>query len=167
MNVPAPATHRWLLALLIAFVAGCASPPRTSGPADALTGPWSGRLALEVEESQRQSFSAAFELKGSASAGELALYNPLGGTMAVLSWAPGSARLLANGQAREFASFEALVAHATGAAIPVSALFDWLRGIDTPVSGWKADLSLLAQGRLRAQRLDPPPRADLRVVLER
>jgi outer membrane lipoprotein LolB len=60
-----------------------------------------------------------------------------------------------------------LVAHATGAAIPVAALFDWLRGIDTPVAGWKADLSLLSQGRLRAQRLEPPPPADLRFVLDR
>jgi outer membrane lipoprotein LolB len=157
---------RWLLALSLAFLAGCASPPRTGGPADARTGPWSGRLALEIAESQRQSFSAGFELKGSATAGELALYNPLGGTLAVLAWAPGSAKLLSNGQSREFESVEALVAHATGAAIPVSALFDWLRGIDTPVPGWKADLSLLGQGRLRAQRLEPPPQADLRVVLE-
>jgi outer membrane lipoprotein LolB len=166
MILPVP-WSRWLLAVAIAFVAGCASPPRTAGPADALTGPWSGRLALEVEQNQRQSFSAGFELKGSATAGELALYNPMGGTLAVLAWAPGSARLLANGQTREFESVEALVAHATGAAIPVSALFDWLRGIDTPVPGWKADLSLLGQGRLRAQRLEPPPLADLRVVLER
>jgi outer membrane lipoprotein LolB len=156
-----------LLAVAIAFVAGCASPPKTAGPTDALSGPWSGRLALEIEENQRQSFSAGFELKGGATAGELALYNPMGGTMAVLAWTPGSARLLANGQTREFESVEALVAHATGAAIPISALFDWLRGIDTPVPGWKADLSLLNQGRLRAQRLEPPPLADLRVVLER
>jgi outer membrane lipoprotein LolB len=158
---------RWAIALAIAVAAGCASPPRTAGPADALSGPWSGRLALEVEENQPQSFSAGFELKGTATSGELALYNPLGATMAVLAWAPGSARLLSNGQAREFESVESLVAHATGAAIPVAALFDWLRGIDTPVHGWRADLSLLGQGRLRAQRLQPPPRADLRVVLER
>jgi outer membrane lipoprotein LolB len=166
MILPVP-WARWLLAVAIALVAGCASPPRTAGPADALTGPWSGRLALEVEENQRQSFSAGFELKGSATVGELALYNPMGGTLAVLAWAPGSAKLLANGQTRDFESVEALVAHATGAAIPISALFDWLRGIDTPVPGWKADLSLLGQGRLRAQRLEPPPQADLRVVLER
>jgi outer membrane lipoprotein LolB len=35
------------------------------------------------------------------------------------------------------------------------------------VAGWKADLSLLNQGRLRAQRLEPPPPADLRLVLDR
>ena len=158
---------RWLWALAIVVAAGCASPQRTTAPVSAATGPWSGRLALQVEDNQSQSFSAAFELKGSARAGELALHTPLGGTLALLSWAPGAATLRANGQTRDFESVEALVAHATGAAIPVAALFDWLRGIDTPVAGWKADLSLLGQGRLRAQRLEPPPPADLRLVLDR
>jgi outer membrane lipoprotein LolB len=158
---------RWLSILAVVVAAGCASPQRTSAPVSAASGPWSGRLALQVEENQSQSFSAGFELKGSASAGELALHTPLGGTLALLSWAPGSATLRANGQTRDFDSVDALVAHATGAAIPVAALFDWLRGIDTPVAGWKADLSLLSQGRLRAQRLEPPPPADLRFVLDR
>jgi outer membrane lipoprotein LolB len=124
-------------------------------------------MALQVEDNQSQSFSAAFELKGSARAGELALFTPIGGTMAVLAWAPDSATLRANGQTRNFESVDSLVTHATGAAIPVAALFDWLRGIDTSVPGWRADLSLLGQGRLRAQRLEPPPQADLRLVLDR
>jgi outer membrane lipoprotein LolB len=161
--------HRWphrLAALLILAVAGCASPPKPAGPVDTLNGPWSGRLALQVEGNQGQSFSAGFELKGNANAGELTLYSPLGGTLAVLAWAPGSATLRNNGQAREFPSVEALVAHATGSDIPVAALFDWLRGTQTAVTGWQADLSQLPQGRLHARRLDPPPPADLRVVLE-
>lgn len=167
MSMPGVRT-RWLLAcLLVVLTAGCASPPRAPAGADVTTGPWTGRLALEVEGNQRQSFSAAFELKGSATAGELALYSPFGGTLAVLAWAPGSAKLRTNGDARDFESVDALVAHATGAAIPLAALFDWLRGINTPVAGWQADLSLLGQGRLRAQRLDPPPPADLRVALDR
>ena len=167
MKVPA-ARPRWLLACAaIVLAAGCASPPRAPAGADATTGPWTGRLALEVEGNERQSFSASFELKGSATAGELGLYNPLGGTVAVLAWAPGSAKLRTNGEARDFESLDALVAHATGAAIPVAALFDWLRAIDTPVAGWQADLSVLGQGRLRAQRWEPPPPADLRVILDR
>ena len=157
---------RWLCAFAVVAAAGCASPQRPVAVATPGGGPWSGRLALQVEDNQSQSFSAAFELKGSAQAGELALRTPLGGTLALLSWAPGSATLRANGQTRDFESVDALVAHATGAAIPVAALFDWLRGIDSPVAGWKADLSLLNQGRLRAQRLEPPPPADLRVVLD-
>ena len=158
---------RWLLALAVMLAAGCATPTRTTVPADTATGPWSGRLALQVEDNQSQSFSAGFELKGSARSGELSLFTPIGGTLAVLDWTPESAVLRSDGKTRNFESVEALVTHATGAAIPVAALFDWLRGIDTPVAGWQADLSLLAQGRLRARRLQPPPQADLRVVLDR
>ncbi len=157
----------WLAACALVIAAGCASPPRTAPGSNRDNGPWSGRLAIQVEDNQRESFSAGFELKGSATAGELALYNPLGGTLAVLDWAPGKATMRSNDQTREFESVDSLVAHATGAAIPVAALFDWLRGIDTAVPGWQADLSLLAEGRLRAQRLQPPPPADLRVVLDR
>lgn len=156
----------WLAACAVVIAAGCASPPRTAPGAQRDSGPWSGRLAIQVEGNQRQSFAAGFELKGSAAAGELALYNPLGGTVAVLAWAPGKATMRTNDQTREFESVDSLVAHATGAAIPVAALFDWLRGIDTSVPGWQPDLSLLSQGRLRAQRLQPPPAADLRVVLD-
>ena len=158
----------WLLALAVVLVtAGCATSPKTQAPADTASGPWSGRLAIQVEDNQSQSFSAAFELKGSASQGELTLLSPLGGTLAVLAWAPGSATLRSNGRSRDFESVDALVTQATGSAIPVAALFDWLRGVQTPVPGWRADLSQLGGGKLRAERLDPPPHADLRVALDR
>jgi outer membrane lipoprotein LolB len=157
----------WWLLLAVIVLAGCASPPKPSGPVDELTGPWAGRLALQVEDKPGESFSAGFELKGAARAGELTLYSPLGGVVAVLSWTPGSATLQSNGDTRQFASVDALVSHATGAPLPVAALFDWLRGVDTRVAGWQADLSALAQGRLFARRHEPVPKADLRVVLER
>ncbi len=163
---PPPRWAAWLPALVIAVAAGCASPPRTTG-IEAAAGPWSGRLALQVKDSPSQSFSAVFELKGNAQAGELALSSPFGNTLAVLAWAPGSATLHSNGQTQQFESMDALVTRATGSAIPLAALFDWLRGIDTPVPGWRADLSQLEQGRLAALRLEPPPEADLRVVFER
>jgi outer membrane lipoprotein LolB len=157
----------WLLATLL--LSGCASaPPKTAEAVSADTGPWSGRMALQVEDNQSQSFSASFQLKGDARTGELTLFNPLGGTLAELSWAPGAATLRSSsGPAQEFQSVGALVAHATGSALPVAALFDWLRGTNTPVAGWQADLSQLERGRLRAQRLHPTPPADLRVVLDR
>jgi outer membrane lipoprotein LolB len=159
---------RWLLALLLAFLAaGCASPPRATPASDVAAGPWSGRLALQVEGNQSQSFSAGFELKGNPQSGELTLSSPLGGTFAILTWAPGSATLRSGGQTREFESVDALVAHATGSTIPVAALFDWLRGTPTAVAGWQADLSLLGQGRLAARRTEPTPVADLRVALDR
>jgi outer membrane lipoprotein LolB len=162
--------RRWAVGGLVALVlalAGCASVPKPPAGATAENGPWSGRLAVQVQDQPGQSFSAGFELKGSAVAGELLLFSPIGGTLAVLDWQPGHARLQSNSRTREFDSVDALVAEVSGTAIPVHALFDWLRGIATPAAGWQADLSQLAQGRIAAKRVAPPPEADLRVVLER
>jgi outer membrane lipoprotein LolB len=128
---------------------------------------WSGRLALQVDGSAAQSFSASFELKGSAEAGELTLFNPLGGTVARMLWQPGSATLHAHGEIRPFDSLETLVVQATGAPLPLAALFDWLRGRNTPVPGWQADLARLDDGRLTAVRSQPEPTATLRVVLDK
>lgn len=158
-------TRRWGLLLCIALLSGCAhlgtTTQRTEG-----TPFWSGRLALQVEGSAAQSFSAGFELKGSAQTGELNLFNPLGGTVARMAWQPGTATLLARGETRQFDSLATLVEQATGAPLPVAALFDWLRGDNTPIAGWQADLSQLADGRLNAVRSQPQPTATLRVVID-
>ncbi len=150
--------------LVAAVMAGCASPPRV---VDAPGQSWAGRLALQVTDRPAESFSAGFELRGHPDAGELKLESPLIGTLGVLSWQPGSATLRSAGQVRQFDSIDALVTHVTGSPMPVAALFDWLRGIDSPVPGWRADLSQVAQGRVSAQRLEPTPQAELRVVFER
>lgn len=149
------------------FIAGCAQPARVEQHDGITVAVWQGRLALQVQDQPSQSFSAGFELRGRAEAGELTLYNPLGGTLAALQWAPGSAILRSGDQVRRFDSIDALVAGATGTAIPVANLFDWLAGNNTPVAGWAADLSQLPQGRLSARRFAPPPAADLRVALEK
>ncbi len=147
---------------LPALLAGCAAPARA--PVDGAR--WSGRLALQVEGDAQRSFSAGFDLRGSARAGELELTTPLGSLAALLQWAPGSARLWTPGQpARTAASLDQLVSQATGAPLPVAALFDWLAGIPTSAEGWQADLSQRPQGRLRARKLTAPA-ADLRLVLE-
>jgi outer membrane lipoprotein LolB len=120
-----------------------------------------------VQDNPSQSFSAGFELRGSAGAGELSLYNPLGGTLAVMAWEPGSATLRSGNEVRRFDSIDALAAQASGTPIPVTALFDWLAGSNTPVPGWTADLSQLPEGRIRARRVEPLPEADLRVAIDR
>lgn len=158
--------RRSALILLLALVSGCASAPKPAGPWDAVNGPWSGRLALQVQDRPDQSFSAGFELRGNAGAGELALFSPVGGTLAMLSWRPGAATLRRGAETREFASVDTLVARVTGEVIPIAALFDWLRGRDTEAGGWRADLTQLAQGRLAAKRLAPAPQVDLRVALD-
>jgi outer membrane lipoprotein LolB len=150
---------------LLAALAGCATPQRS--PVAPGVQQWIGRLALTVEGNQSQSFSAGFELKGAPQAGELTLFTPLGGTAAVLQWAPGSATLRSGTEVRQFPSLDALATEVTGAAIPIAALFDWLAGRATEVPGWQVDISQLEQGRLRAQRTAPPPPADLRVAFER
>ncbi len=161
-----PRLAAWLWAALCALLlAGCAIPPRT--PTAPGVQVWTGRLALTVDGQANQSFSAGFELKGAPDTGELRLSNPLGGTVAVLLWSPGQATLRSNGSERAFPSLEALAQEATGAPLPVAALFDWLAGKPTPVAGWQADVTQVSEGRLRARRSDPPPAADLRVLFER
>jgi outer membrane lipoprotein LolB len=160
-----PRWSLWLLAIFATlWLSACAVPRTVTAPGVQV---WSGRLALTVEGQASQSFSAGFELKGAPADGELTLYNPIGGTLAVLAWSPGTATLRAGGTARQFPSLEALAQEATGAPLPVAALFDWLAGKATPVEGWSADVTQVAEGRLRAQRTSPPPAADLRVVFER
>ncbi len=150
----------WLGASL---AAGCAVSTHTPS----LPLRWSGRLALQVPDDPSQSFSAGFELRGAAEAGELELMAPGGATIALLQWMPGRARLSGPAvPARQAASAEDLTRELTGAAVPIAALFDWLAGRPTAVPDWRVDLSGQPQGRLRAQRLRPPL-AELRVVMER
>jgi outer membrane lipoprotein LolB len=143
-----------------------ASPSPVASPA-ATPAAWSGRLGLQVEGQESQSFSASFDLKGRPEAGELTLTSPIGSTLALLQWSPGSATLRSGQGERSFGSLEELVAHATGTAIPVPALFDWLAGTPTPVPGWEPDLRQQAEGRITARRTAPQPNATLRVVLDR
>jgi outer membrane lipoprotein LolB len=155
------------LAISALLLGGCATPVVPHAPTAARQSVWTGRMALHVDGKSNQSFSASFELRGSAKQGNLTLYTPLGSTLALLSWAPGAATLRTNGETRRFDSVEALAAEATGTPIPVAALFDWLSGVATNVPGWQADLGQLAQGRLHAKRVEPPPAADLRVAFDR
>ena len=71
---PSAAASRRTCALALAvalLAAGCATPP----PAERnmAQGPWSGRLALRLDGTPPQSFTAAFELKGRAELAEFAL----------------------------------------------------------------------------------------------
>ena len=158
---------RGLLAGAAMVMTGCAVAPRTPPEERLPNAFWTGRLALAIESDPPQSFSAAFELKGNARSGELSLYSPLGSTLAVMQWDPSSATLRSNGGAQNFPSLDALVLRATGAPIPVPALFDWLGGTATEVEGWHADLSGLSNGRLAAGRLQPLPRIQLRIAIEK
>ena len=149
------------------FIAGCAR-IHSSKPLIGLDeGFWTGRLSLQIQSDPVQSFHAGFELKGRADKGELTLISPLGSTLGVLRWSPEEAVLdPGNHSLQRFESIDALTAHATGAAIPMTALFAWLRGDNATASGWSADLSRQSEGRVSAQRTQPKPEATLRVILD-
>lgn len=157
----------WLLAAGALAASGCAQQQALPGSTQHGSTHWSGRLALQVEDAQSQSFSASFDLRGSPEQGELSLFTPLGSTVARLAWGPGVATLHADGGPRAFDSLDALVRHVTGTALPVPALFSWLDGTPAAVPGWRADLSQSDSGRLTAYREDPAPPAVLHVVLDR
>ena len=146
-------------------LAGCATVKQPLSGTNAKA--WTGRLSLKIESEPEQTFAALFDLRGTAETGELTLTSPIGSTLAALHWAPGEAALNDGSRIRRFDSVDELILAATGAAIPIGALFGWLDGRDAQISGWKAELGQLAQGRLQARREAPLPRADLRVVFER
>jgi outer membrane lipoprotein LolB len=124
-------------------------------------------LSLNLASEPPRSFFATFELKGNASDGELTLTGPLGSVLAAMRWAPGEASLRTGQETQLFDSMESLTGHVTGASLPVSALFDWLVGVNSSGAGWQADLSLLDQGRLVATRTEPAPAAELKLILDR
>lgn len=148
------------------LITGCALPPKKFGayPQEAST--WRGRLAVRVETAEPQSFSAAFELTGSAAAGEMTLFNPLGGTAAVLAWDAQTAIMRVNGDVQHHPSLDALISRAIGTKIPVDALFSWLAGELASADGWNPDLSQRARGRITAKRTSPAPPVELRLVLD-
>lgn len=149
------------------LAAGCASPGRHSVDEASTAEAWSGRLSLRVDSQPVQTFSALFELRGVPQEGDLTLTSPIGNTLAQLHWSPGEALLRNGSETRRFDSVDALIEAATGAAIPVGALFAWLAGRNERVPGWRPDLSQVGTGRLQATRESPQPRADLRIVFER
>lgn len=149
-------------------LSGCASPRAPGAPGDGDgTQAWSGRLSLRVDSEPVQTFSALFELRGDPQSGELTLTSPIGSTLALLQWSPGEALLKNGSETRRFQSVDALIEAATGAVIPVTALFAWLAGHEERVPGWQPNLSQVGNGRLQATRESPQPRADLRIVFQR
>jgi outer membrane lipoprotein LolB len=148
---------------MAALLSACATPPRSALPGETV---WSGRLSLQVDSMPQQSFAAAFDLRGAPAAGELQLTSPLGNTLATVVWTPESAELRQGGQVTRRGSLDELTTELSGTAVPVAALFGWLRGEQGDVPGWQADLTRQAEGRVTARRSTPLPTAELRVIFQ-
>jgi outer membrane lipoprotein LolB len=152
------------LAASALILSGCAN-TLTSINKQNQTDVWAGRLSLQIRTEPAQAFFAGFELRGNAQQGELSLTSPIGSTLGVMRWSPGQATLTTGGEIKRYSSTDELLEKSTGAAIPLSALFDWLRGTNTVLSGWTADLSRQPEGRIDATRSSPAPLTQLRIVL--
>jgi len=153
-----------LLAAALAMLAGCAS---VAPPAGALE----GRLSVRVDGHPERAVAAGFTLVGNAEHGSLVLSGPLGTTAAQASWQPGQAVLRSGGTESRHADLDSLGRAALGEALPMAALFDWLRGRPWPGApsrprsdgrpgfaqlGWQIDLARWADGALEAVRQSPP-----------
>ena len=173
----ATAAARTLLLASVTLLAACATRPPAEPGAERL----SGRLSVRIDGQPDRSVSAGFELTGSARAGALSLTTPLGTTAAQARWQPGQAVLLANGSTQTFNTLDELVVQALGEAVPLAALFDWLRGrpwTDSPSTaladgsagfvqlGWQVALGRFSEGWVEARR-DTPPVVTVRARLDR
>ncbi len=155
------------LPLIATFlIAGCARKIYPNDLNDTEKRLWTGRISLQIQSEPVQAFFAGFELKGLTERGELQLTSPIGNILGIVRWSPGEALLESGNQIKRFPSVDALLEQTTGAAIPIAALFDWLRGENTHLNGWSADLSELNTGRVVATRVEPAPQTRLRIVLD-
>ena len=147
------------------LLAACAS---VAPPAGDLL---SGRLSVRVDGQPGRAVSAGFELSGDAQRGSLVLSGPLGTTAAQASWSPGEAVLRSGSSETRHADLDSLGQAALGEALPMAALFTWLRGrawAGAPTQprpdgqpgfqqlGWQIDLTRWSDGTLEAVRMAPP-----------
>lgn len=155
--------RRTALLTLALLLSACAAPPPIRRPLHS----WSGRLGLQVFDETPQSYHAAFELQGRPQAGELTLLSPVGSVLARLQWDENQATLERGHERWRQSSVDALMRQLVPAPVPIAALFDWIEGRPSTDPHWTVDLSGHADGRIQAQRLQPLPRAELRLVLDR
>ena len=123
------ATGRWLAALFVALLAGCATAPET--PSDRL---YTGRFsALATQGDKRESVSGRFSVEVRGDRQRIDLSTPLGTTVARIEVGPEGAN--ANGPGLQEArgpDADALAEQLLGWRLPVSGLPDWIEGRPVP-----------------------------------
>jgi outer membrane lipoprotein LolB len=157
----------WLLSATAALLSACASLPGATGE---LGAPIAGKLSVKVESDPPRNVSAAFELRGTPSIGQLDLTNPLGSVMARAHWEPGEVLLSTPDTKALYSDMDSLTRDVLGESVPVAALFDWLRGRPWPDApseplaneagfqqlGWNVSLVRYDDGWITARRSEPP-----------
>lgn len=178
-TVPLARAGALLFGTLAALLAGCAS---TVAPDPAAL---SGRLSVRVEgdaDHAARALSAAFELRGDAEQGSLNLSTPFGTMLAQAQWSPQQALLVTPQGRTAYADLPALTRELLGEALPMAALFDWLRGRPWPGAGsqatqppdeagfaqlgWQVTLARFDEGVVVARRAEPPA-VTVRAQIER
>jgi len=158
---------RWRALACTLLVTGCATMPEPAADAPRL----SGRLSVRVDSEPVRAVTASFELQGDARLGVLRLSSPLGDTLAEARWSPVATELRAPAGRAQFADLDDMAAKTLGERLPMSALFDWLRGRPWPEApfvplaapavgfeqlGWQVHLERLAEHFVEARRATPP-----------
>lgn len=171
-------------------LAGCSSVPKVSADEAAALADaprLTGKFGLIVPagpggQPRAQNVTANFELLGDPRRGQLEMSTPMGSLVARVSWKPGGASVRTPDGEREYDDIDALTQDLLGEALPVRALFDWLRGRPWPQAphrassdkgfeqlGWQVDLQRFDDQLISAQRLNPngaQPLATLRLKLD-
>ncbi len=166
-------SSRWLAICWALCLTACANlPPKPAPMLSEGDVRLSGRLSVQVAGSSGRASggNAGFELSGNPKVGQLELSTPLGSLVARASWREGDVLLQTPDSERNYADLDELTRELLGEAIPVAALFDWLRGQAWPQApshalpdgsgfeqlGWRIDLSKHKEGLILAQRPSEP-----------
>ena len=167
---------RWptavVAAALAAALAGCASVGEPAAPGSEVL---AGRLSVRVDGASGEparSLSAGFELRGDAERGSLNLATPFGTVLAQARWSPQQVLLVTAQGQTPYTDLPALTRELLGEALPLAALFDWLRGRPWPGAdsqateppdepgfaqlGWQVTLARFDEGLIEARRSEPP-----------
>lgn len=171
-------------------LAGCSSVPKVAADEAAALADaprLTGKFGLNVPagpggQPRAQSVTANFELLGDPARGQLEMSTSMGSLVARVSWKPGGATVRTPDGERAYDDIDALTQDLLGEALPVRALFDWLRGRPWPQAphrasgeqgfeqlGWQVDLQRFGDQLISAQRLNPngaAPLATLRLKLD-
>ncbi|MCZ8074780.1 MAG: lipoprotein insertase outer membrane protein LolB [Paucibacter sp.] len=162
---------------LLPILSGCASLAPQAAPAALLNAPdaahLTGRLSVQVTgaNGRPSGGNVSFDISGGPAAGQLELSTPLGALVARARWGGGEVSLQTPEGERRFEDLDALTREMLGEAIPLAALFDWLRGQPWPQAaheplpapqsgfeqlGWRLDLARRADGLIIASRNGEP-----------